>query len=127
MLDADKDLVQTIVDNDDPDDPKERAKNRAKAKKEAKKSLRKKVVGVSSFLFAPCSLLIVAQMNKAAAKSKKGTVGSAFKASLAELMSEMSVAAPHFIRCIKPNEQKVQQLYSSFLVSHIQPGARQVR
>jgi hypothetical protein len=46
-------------------------------------------------------------MNKAASKSKKGTVGSAFKASLAELMSEMSVAAPHFVRCIKPNEQKV--------------------
>jgi myosin heavy subunit len=46
MLEAEKDLVQTIFDNDDPDDPKERAKNRAKAKKEAKKSLRKKVVGV---------------------------------------------------------------------------------
>ncbi len=48
MLDSDKDLVQTVFDNDDPEDPKDRAKNRAKAKKEAKKSLRKKVVGVSS-------------------------------------------------------------------------------
>ena len=56
-------------------------------------------------------------MTKAAAKSKKGTVGSSFKASLAELMSEMSVAAPHFIRTIKPNEQKVPNKFDDDLVT----------
>ena len=52
-------------------------------------------------------------MSKAASKSKKGTVGTQFKTSLAELMSEMSVAAPHFVRCIKSNERKVT--YVSFV------------
>jgi len=101
MLDADKDLIVTVFDNDDPEDPKEKAKNRLKAKKEAKKSLRKKVVG----------------MAKAKEKGKKGTVGSQFKSSLAELMSEMSVAAPHFVRTIKPNEQKVPNTFDDELVT----------
>ncbi len=59
----------------------------------------------------------VPQMSKAAQKGKKGTVGMQFKNSLAELMSEMSVAAPHFIRCIKSNERKLPGEFGDDLVT----------
>ncbi|KAF6764924.1 myosin 5 [Ephemerocybe angulata] len=40
------------------------------------------------------------------ATSKKPTQGSIFKASLIALMETLSVTNVHYIRCIKPNEQK---------------------
>jgi myosin heavy subunit len=53
--------------------------------------------------------LIGIQPSSKAVKAKKLTVGAQFKNSLAELMAEMSVAQPHFIRCIKPTETKVMR------------------
>lgn len=38
--------------------------------------------------------------------AKKPTLGSIFKASLISLMDTLSVTNVHYIRCIKPNEQK---------------------
>ncbi|KLO11995.1 myosin 5 [Schizopora paradoxa] len=40
------------------------------------------------------------------AVAKKPTLGSIFKASLVSLMDTLSVTNVHYIRCIKPNEQK---------------------
>lgn len=40
------------------------------------------------------------------ASAKKPTLGSIFKGSLASLMETLSVTNVHYIRCIKPNEQK---------------------
>jgi myosin-5 len=40
------------------------------------------------------------------AVAKKPTLGSIFKASLISLMDTLSVTNVHYIRCIKPNEQK---------------------
>jgi myosin-3 len=45
-------------------------------------------------------------------KSKKTTVGFEFKQSLALLMTEMTAAQPHFIRCIKPNLKKIPNDYN---------------
>eukprot|EP00054_Salpingoeca_dolichothecata_P026515 m.189953 g.189953 ORF g.189953 m.189953 type:complete len:938 (-) comp25680_c0_seq1:211-3024(-) len=51
------------------------------------------------------------------AKKKKVTVASFFKSSLAELMVQLNAAAPHFIRCIKPNVEKEADLYTNDLVT----------
>lgn len=45
------------------------------------------------------------------AKKKPKTVAQRFKDSLAELMKELYAAAPHFVRCIKPNMKKVPDLF----------------
>lgn len=50
-------------------------------------------------------------------KVKKTTVGNEFKISLASLMTEMSAAQPHFIRCIKPNLKKIPNDYSDELIT----------
>ncbi|KAJ7348746.1 hypothetical protein OS493_039311, partial [Desmophyllum pertusum] len=42
--------------------------------------------------------------------TKKPTVGAQFKTSLGILMERMTAANPHFIRCIKPNNEKVPDL-----------------
>jgi len=39
--------------------------------------------------------------------TKKPTVGAQFKTSLGILMERMTAANPHFIRCIKPNNEKI--------------------
>eukprot|EP00051_Salpingoeca_urceolata_P010630 m.130293 g.130293 ORF g.130293 m.130293 type:complete len:964 (-) comp16784_c0_seq1:1942-4833(-) len=55
--------------------------------------------------------------HKAQAKTKKTSVGFAFKKSLNELMKNMSEASPHFVRCIKPNHLKVPGNFSDELVT----------
>ena len=40
------------------------------------------------------------------------TLGGQFKISLQVLMEKMSVANPHFVRCIKPNHQKLPDMFS---------------
>lgn len=72
-----------------------------KAKKDAKKNMRK-------------SMKKIAQ---AEAKTKKTTVSTEFKNSLAKLMEEMSRASPHFIRCVKPNERKKPRDHDDDLVA----------
>ncbi len=54
---------------------------------------------------------LVAGLFADSAKSTKGgikkeTVGSQFRTSLSQLMSTLSVTTPHYIRCIKPNDNK---------------------
>jgi len=47
---------------------------------------------------------------------KTKTVSSAFRTSLKELMEKLSNADPHFIRCVKPNAEKVPGILTSKLV-----------
>lgn len=54
----------------------------------------------------------IAEIKKDMEKSKKSTVGADFKISLALLMTEMTAAQPHFIRCIKPNLKKIPNDYN---------------
>uniref|UniRef100_W5LV85 Myosin motor domain-containing protein n=1 Tax=Lepisosteus oculatus TaxID=7918 RepID=W5LV85_LEPOC len=44
---------------------------------------------------------------KCGSKHKRPTVSSQFKNSLHSLMSTLSTSNPFFVRCIKPNTQKV--------------------
>ena len=71
------------------EDKKDRQKSR-KGKGNARKDMKKSMKRVA----------------KDAEKTRKTTVGAEFKTSLAELMRKMNAAAPHFVRCIKPNMDK---------------------
>jgi len=44
---------------------------------------------------------------KSTGPKKLATVGSSFKSSLAALMAQLGSTQPHFIRCVKPNQEKV--------------------
>ncbi|CAE7576699.1 MYO10, partial [Symbiodinium sp. CCMP2456] len=46
-------------------------------------------------------------------KAKPKTVSSGFRQSLADLMQTVSSAEPHFIRCLKPNAEKVPDNFDS--------------
>ena len=50
-------------------------------------------------------------------KSNKDTTSQGFKKSLGELMVEMDRAAPHFIRCIKPNLEKRADFFKIEMVT----------
>jgi len=49
-------------------------------------------------------------------RKKVKTVGAAFRASLTDLVAKLHSAEPHFIRCIKPNVEKVPEKFTSKLV-----------
>lgn len=57
------------------------------------------------------------EARKAMEKVKNISIGGAFKISLASLIAEMTNAQPHFIRCIKPNLQKVCNNYNDELIT----------
>jgi len=44
------------------------------------------------------------------------TVSSGFRTSLSALIEKLTKAEPHFIRCVKPNPQKVPDVFNSKLV-----------
>eukprot|EP00937_MAST-01D_sp_MAST-1D-sp2_P004504 g4504.t1 len=48
--------------------------------------------------------------------SKKATVGSQFKLQLKNLMTTLNTTSPHFIRCVKPNMEKVGNKFTSLMV-----------
>jgi len=97
-------LVRTLfgADEEDMKAAKKAAKTKAKAgAADVKKKLRQSMKKVA----------------KEQAKTKKTTVGAEFKISLEELMTEMSGAAPHFVRCLKPNMSKIPDTYDGELVT----------
>ncbi|CAE7260227.1 MOCOS [Symbiodinium natans] len=49
-------------------------------------------------------------------KKKAKTVSSGFRSSLAQLVQKLNEADPHFIRCVKPNAEKVPNKFTSKLV-----------
>eukprot|EP00913_Durusdinium_trenchii_P032470 g30399.t1 len=48
-------------------------------------------------------------------KKKAKTVSSGFRSSLASLVQKLNEADPHFIRCVKPNPEKVPDKFASTL------------
>lgn len=54
--------------------------------------------------------------NKKSIANKKPTLGSMFKNSLIELMKTINSTNAHYIRCIKPNEQKKAWEFDSMMV-----------
>jgi len=50
-------------------------------------------------------------------KNNKATTSQGFTKSLGELMVEMDSAAPHFIRCIKPNLEKCRDMFKIEMVT----------
>lgn len=48
---------------------------------------------------------------------KKATVSAAFRRSLSQLMEKLGNAEAHFVRCIKPNKNKVPAQFDSLLVT----------
>jgi len=49
-------------------------------------------------------------------EAKKGTVGSVFRKSLQNLIDKLSIAEANFVRCIKPNKQKVPDVFTAEIV-----------
>jgi myosin heavy subunit len=47
---------------------------------------------------------------------KKKTLGTQFKDQLAQLMGALTATQPHFVRCIKPNAEKVGNLFQAPMV-----------
>ncbi|KAG5635547.1 hypothetical protein H0H81_010894 [Sphagnurus paluster] len=62
--------------------------------------------GRQSFVAQSSGGPVAAGSKRPGATNKKPTQGSIFKASLITLMDTLSVTNVHYIRCIKPNEQK---------------------
>jgi len=52
----------------------------------------------------------------AGGKKKANTVCTRFRESLAELMAKLDEAQPHFVRCIKPNQERVKSKFTSKVV-----------
>eukprot|EP00127_Corallochytrium_limacisporum_P001319 Clim_evm9s51 gene=Clim_evmTU9s51 len=50
------------------------------------------------------------------APAKRSTVGNTFRVSLEKLIKKMSECTPHFVRCIKPNEQKAAHMIEPEIV-----------
>lgn len=48
---------------------------------------------------------------KTGALKSSTTLGAQFKVSLQVLMEKMSIANPHFVRCIKPNHKKQSDMF----------------
>eukprot|EP00730_Choanoeca_flexa_P004848 TRINITY_DN11819_c4_g2_i1.p1 TRINITY_DN11819_c4_g2~~TRINITY_DN11819_c4_g2_i1.p1 ORF type:complete len:960 (+),score=384.84 TRINITY_DN11819_c4_g2_i1:74-2953(+) len=98
---SDNALVRSLFDGD-ADDAKAAKKGKAKRNAaDARKSLRMSMKKVA----------------KQQAKTKKTTVGAEFKDSLVALMTEMSKAQPHFVRCIKPNHQKKPAIFEDGMIT----------
>lgn len=60
----------------------------------------------SSKRLKPTVKVAAAQPQASSKKQHKKTVGSQFRDSLGLLMSTLNATTPHYVRCIKPNDQK---------------------
>src|SRR5689334_9180455 len=47
---------------------------------------------------------------------KRKTVGAQFKDQLTALLTTLSTTEPHYVRCVKPNPQKVPNLFDNELI-----------
>ncbi|KAJ1549746.1 Unconventional myosin-Va, partial [Nowakowskiella sp. JEL0078] len=56
------------------------------------------------------------QVSRASTVSKKPTLGGIFKGSLISLMETMASTSPHYVRCIKPNLEKVPGVIDAQMV-----------
>ena len=54
----------------------------------------------------------------AASKKRPPTAGHQFKVSMTDLVKTLMACTPHYIRCIKPNDQKRSGLYNEERVQH---------
>jgi len=72
--------------------------------------------GILKEVAALISEEIAASAPKPGAKKVK-TVSSGFRASLADLMQKLSSAEPHFVRCVKPNKEKVPEKFTPQMVA----------
>jgi myosin heavy subunit len=62
--------------------------------------------------------LVVEQVDEVPKKgAKKPTVGGLYRKSLAQLIEKLSTAHCHFVRCIKPNKEKVPRTFTPDMVS----------
>lgn len=52
--------------------------------------------------------VVSAKVESGAKKSHKKSVGSQFRESLNDLMSTLNATTPHYVRCIKPNDNKTR-------------------
>lgn len=52
--------------------------------------------------------VVSAKVESGAKKSHKKSVGSQFRESLNDLMSTLNATTPHYVRCIKPNDNKAR-------------------
>ena len=52
------------------------------------------------------------EAKKSVSKKRPTTAGSQFKHSMANLVTTLMACTPHYIRCIKPNDQKRGGLYN---------------
>jgi len=54
-----------------------------------------------------------------AKKPAAKTLGAQFKQQLTELMDTLNSTSPHFIRCMKPNDKKVGNLFAGRMVDQL--------
>lgn len=77
----------------------------------------------SSSLFPPSTASAAKQQTAPRSAFRLSTVGSQFRKQLAELMATLGECQPHFIRCIKPNEQSVAgQMTPYYVVDQLRAG-----
>jgi len=55
-------------------------------------------------------------IEKSSTKAKDGSLGTKFKDQLSELMKVLNKTEPHFIRCVKPNDEKAGDCFTSSMV-----------
>ena len=65
---------------------------------------------------------------KGGGKKKVATLCSQFKKSLAELVATLQTTEPHFVRCMKPNKEKVGgQFTSQMMLEQMRYAGRAAR
>jgi myosin-1 len=51
-------------------------------------------------------------------RRRPATVGTQFKISIGALINNLGAKTPHFVRCIKPNENRLPRVFDMTLVQH---------
>ena len=64
------------------------------------------------------NFVIISGNVKRATRRRPATVGTQFKISIGALANNLGSKSPHFVRCVKPNENKVPRVFDTALVQH---------